>query len=39
MPRKMNRYQTSLGFYDPAIATPSVKAALEREEHHRATSI
>jgi hypothetical protein len=35
----MNTYQTSLGFCDLAIAAPSVKAALEREEHHCATSI
>jgi hypothetical protein len=29
MPRKLNTYQTSLGFYDLAIAAPSMKAALE----------
>jgi colicin import membrane protein len=29
MPRKLRTYQTSLVFYDLAIATPSMKAALE----------
>jgi colicin import membrane protein len=29
MPRKLKTYQTSQGFYDLAIAAPSVKAALE----------
>ena len=29
MPRKMKTYQTSLGFYDLAIAAPTMKAALE----------
>jgi hypothetical protein len=29
MARKLKTYQTSLGFYDLAIATPSMKAALE----------
>ncbi|MGX9428862.1 MULTISPECIES: hypothetical protein [Bradyrhizobium] len=29
MPRKLKTYQTSLGFYDQAIAAPSMKAALE----------
>jgi colicin import membrane protein len=29
MPRKLKVYQTSLGFYDLAIAAPSMKAALE----------
>ncbi len=29
MPRKLKTYQTSLGFYDFAIAAPSMKAALE----------
>ena len=29
MPRKMKVYQTSLGFYDLAIAAPSMKSALE----------
>src|SRR3954470_6539908 len=29
MPRKLKVYQTSLGFFDLAIATPSMKAALE----------
>ncbi len=29
MPRKLKSYQTSLGFYDLAIAAPSMKAALE----------
>src|SRR5690349_2300331 len=29
MPRKLKTYQTSLGFYDLAIAAPSMKAALE----------
>jgi len=29
MPRKLNTYQTSLGFFDQAIAAPSMKAALE----------
>jgi hypothetical protein len=28
MPRKLKTYQTSLGFYDLAIAAPSMKAAL-----------
>ena len=27
--RKLKTYQTSLGFYDQAIAAPSMKAALE----------
>lgn len=29
MPRKLKVYQTSIGFYDLVIATPSMKAALE----------
>ena len=29
MTRKLKTYQTSLGFYDLAIAAPSMKAALE----------
>jgi len=29
VPRKLKTYQTSLGFYDLAIAAPSMKAALE----------
>jgi hypothetical protein len=29
MPRRLKTYQTSLGFYDLAIAAPSMKAALE----------
>jgi colicin import membrane protein len=29
MPRKLKVYQTSQGFYDLAIAVPSMKAALE----------
>src|SRR5215211_7532406 len=29
MARKLNTYQTSLGFFDQAIAAPSMKAALE----------
>jgi colicin import membrane protein len=29
MPRKLKTYQTSQGFYDLAIAAPSMKAALE----------
>ena len=29
MVRKLKTYQTSLGFYDLAIAAPSMKAALE----------
>ena len=29
MPRKLTTYQTSQGFYDLAIAAPSMKAALE----------
>jgi hypothetical protein len=29
MPRKLKTYQTSQGFYDLAVATPSMKAALE----------
>lgn len=29
MARKLKTYQTSLGFYDLAIAAPSTKAALE----------
>jgi len=29
MPRRLKVYQTSLGFYDQAIAAPSMKAALE----------
>lgn len=29
MPRKLKTFQTSLGFYDLAIAAPSMKAALE----------
>src|ERR1700758_5227036 len=29
MARKLKTYQTSLGFFDQAIATPSMKAALE----------
>src|SRR5882724_7320218 len=29
MARKLNVYQTSLGFFDQAIAAPSMKAALE----------
>jgi hypothetical protein len=29
MPRKLKTYQTSIGFYDFAIAAPSMKAALE----------
>ena len=29
MPRKLKTFQTSLGFYDLAIAAPAMKAALE----------
>jgi hypothetical protein len=29
MPRNLKAYQTSLGFYDLAVAAPSMKAALE----------
>src|SRR2546423_10340601 len=29
MARKLNTYQTSLGFFDQAIAAPSMKAALD----------
>ncbi|MCJ9735616.1 cell envelope biogenesis protein TolA, partial [Bradyrhizobium sp. PRIMUS42] len=29
MPKKLKTYQTSLGFFDQAIAAPSMKAALE----------
>ena len=29
MARKLKTYQTSIGFYDLAIAAPSMKAALE----------
>src|ERR1700756_4350426 len=29
MARKLNTYQTSLGFFDLAVAAPSMKAALE----------
>jgi colicin import membrane protein len=29
MPRKLKTYQTSVGFYDLAVAAPSMKAALE----------
>jgi hypothetical protein len=29
MARKLKTYQTSLGFFDQAITTPSMKAALE----------
>jgi len=29
MPKKLKTYQTSLGFYDQAIAAPSMKAALQ----------
>jgi colicin import membrane protein len=29
MPRKLKTYQTSLGFFDQAVAAPSIKAALE----------
>jgi colicin import membrane protein len=29
MPRKLKTFQASLGFYDLAIAAPSMKAALE----------
>ncbi len=29
MPRRLKTYQTSLGFYDLAIAAPSMKAALQ----------
>ncbi len=29
MARKLKTFQTSLGFYDLAIAAPSMKAALE----------
>jgi hypothetical protein len=29
MARKLKSYQTSLGFFDLAIAAPSMKAALE----------
>jgi len=29
MPRKLKTYQTSLGFYDLAVAAPSMKAALK----------
>ena len=29
MARKLKTYQTSLGFFDEAIAAPSMKAALE----------
>jgi hypothetical protein len=38
MARKLKTYQTSLGFFDLAIAAPSMKAALEkRRERERAT--
>src|SRR4051794_2750923 len=29
MPRKLKTYQTSLGFFDLAVAAPSMKAALQ----------
>ena len=29
MPRKLKTYQTSLGFFDKAVAAPSIKAALQ----------
>ena len=29
MPRKLKTYQTSQGFYDLAVAAPSMKAALK----------
>jgi hypothetical protein len=29
MPRRLKTYQTSIGFFDLAIATPSMKAAAE----------
>jgi hypothetical protein len=29
MARRLKKYQTSIGFYDLAIAAPSMKAALE----------
>src|SRR6201992_3287756 len=29
MPRKLKTYQTSLGFFDQAVAAPSMKAALQ----------
>ena len=29
MARKLKTYQTSLGFFDQAVAAPSMKAALE----------
>ena len=29
MPRQLKTYQTSIGFYDLAVAAPSMKAALE----------
>src|SRR5690349_11993804 len=29
MPRKLKTYQTSVGFFDLAVAAPSMKAALE----------
>ena len=32
MARKLKTFQTSLGFYDLAIAAPSMKAALELGE-------
>ena len=32
MARKLKTYQTSLGFFDLAIAAPSMKAALEAWE-------
>ena len=34
MPRKLKVYQTSLGFFDLAIAAPSMKAALEAWGSH-----
>jgi hypothetical protein len=34
MPRKLKTYQTSLGFFDLAIAAPSMKAALEAWGSH-----
>lgn len=36
MPRKLKTFQTSLGFYDLAIAAPSMKAASKpMVERHR----
>ena len=39
MPRKLKTFQTSLGFYDLAIAAPSMKAALEAFSPQRRTCV